>query len=156
MNAITIRRLVPGDADVLRVLAADAEDFDLARDSGPDLPLSTGAADRFLSREGVRYWIGEVDGEVVGELLCHELPLSRGEGGEVLLYSIGVRAKWRRRGVGSALIGEMDAWMRELGLSFVWVLADNPDAVQFYRSCGFSRDPEGEGAVMMSRDRLPG
>jgi ribosomal protein S18 acetylase RimI-like enzyme len=154
MDVATVRRLVPGDEDVLRMLAVDAEDFDLAHPSGPDASLPSIQAEHYLRNDGLRHWVAEVGGAVVGELLCHALPLPRGEGGEVLLYSIGVRTRWRRRGVGSALIREMDAWMKELGFAYVWVLADNAKAVEFYRSCGFTVDPEGEGALMLSREGL--
>jgi GNAT superfamily N-acetyltransferase len=97
-----------------------------------------------------------VGGDVVGELLCHAIALPSGVGGEVLLYAIGVRSRWRRHGIGSLLMRQLDAWMDELGSTYVWVLADNPEAVQFYTACGFQPDPEGVGVVMMSRDRSMG
>jgi GNAT superfamily N-acetyltransferase len=69
-----------------------------------------------------------------------------------LLYSIGVRASHRRRGVGRALVEEMLRWMRAEGVREVWVLADNPGAEEFYAACGFMRGGEHEQGVLMLRD----
>lgn len=59
------------------------------------------------------------------------------QGQELLLCEIGVRGGWRRRGVGSALLHQMEGWMRVNDVSDVWVLADNLGAVEFYRAGGF-------------------
>jgi GNAT superfamily N-acetyltransferase len=56
---------------------------------------------------------------------------------ELLLYEIGVRSAWRRRGVGRGLISAMTDWMRAEGIVTAWVLADNPGAERFYEGCGF-------------------
>jgi GNAT superfamily N-acetyltransferase len=55
---------------------------------------------------------------------------------------MGTHAEWRRRGIGRALIAEMEAWMRGNGVAEVWVPASTY-AVGFYRKCGFATD-EGE------------
>ena len=69
----------------------------------------------------------------------------------MLLSSIGVRATHRRRGVGTALVGEMLAWARAGGIEEVWVLADNPGAEAFYTACGFAHTEEGDRAVYLQR-----
>jgi N-acetylglutamate synthase-like GNAT family acetyltransferase len=98
----------------------------------------------------VLHWVAERDGDVVGELLCHVLPLPFGAGRELLLYSIGVREGERRRGVGAALVAAMTAWMREAGVPEAWVLADNPGAEAFYAACGFVRGgPHDQGVLML-------
>jgi hypothetical protein len=40
-----------------------------------------------------------------------------------------------------SLIATLRAWMREAGLSYVWVLADNAEARAFYEACGFRLNP---------------
>ena len=83
------------------------------------------------------HWVAE-DGDIVlGHLQCIIVPLRNGPGHELLLYEIGVRSAWRLRGVGSTLLGEMERWMCANGVADVWVLADNPGAVEFYAACGF-------------------
>ena len=46
-------------------------------------------------------------------------------------------------------MAHMERWMREHGVNEVWVLADNPGAVEFYRACGLG--VEDEQPVYMTR-----
>ncbi|MGH3011195.1 MAG: GNAT family N-acetyltransferase [Gaiellaceae bacterium] len=145
----TIRRLGPGDEPVLALLAEQAAEFDLAGRSSPDRPHSATDAAAYLADPGVLHWVAEEDGIVIGELLGHPLLLPFGEERELLLYSIGVRAGHRRRGVGRALVDEMIRWMKDAGVPEAWVLADNPGAEAFYATCGFAPGGEGEQGVLM-------
>jgi GNAT superfamily N-acetyltransferase len=149
---MTIRRLGPGDEPVLALLAREAPEFDIARRTAPEEPLPPGEAAAYLADPAVLHWVAEEDGRIVGELLCHLLRLPSRDGLELLLYSIGVRASHRRRGVGRALVEEMLRWMRAEGVREVWVLADNPGAEEFYAACGFRRGEEHEQGVLMLRD----
>jgi N-acetylglutamate synthase-like GNAT family acetyltransferase len=88
----------------------------------------------------VLHWIAEDEGAVAGHLLAYVERCRAGEPKQLLLYEIGVRAARRRRGVGTALVQAMQAWMREEGVAEAWVLADNEGAESFYAACGFSRD----------------
>jgi GNAT superfamily N-acetyltransferase len=146
----TVRRLGPGDEAVLALLAAAAPVFDLPGRSAPDPPLAPADAAAYLAEPSLRHWVAEEDGVVVGELLCHLLPLPFGAGRELLLYSIGVRDVARRRGVGTALVAEMLEWMREAGVPEAWVLADNPGAEAFYAACGFVRGAENDQGVLLT------
>ena len=146
-----IRRLGPGDEADLALLARDAPDFDLAGRTPVEAPLRDDAAAAYLADPGVLHWVAEEDGEIVGELLCHPLRLPSRHGRELLLYSIGVRERHRRRGVGRSLVDEMLRWMRHEGVPEVWVLADNPAAEQFYAACGFRRGEDDEQGVLMLR-----
>jgi GNAT superfamily N-acetyltransferase len=152
VTAFAVRRLGPGDEDVLAVLAVEAPEFDLAGRSAPDPPLAPADAAAYLTDPAVLHWVAERDGLVVGELLCHLLPLPFGAGRELLLYSIGVREGERRGGVGSALVAAMTGWMREAGVPEAWVLADNPGAEAFYAACGFVRGGEHDQGVLMLLD----
>lgn len=145
---ITIRRLGPGDAAVLAAIAADAPLFELDGSGEPDPPLTDAAADAYLAEPAVLHWVAEEDELVLGELLCHLLPMPWAPGSEVLLYAIGVRSGHRRRGIGRALIDELRHWMRDAGVPTVWVLADNPGAEAFYEGCGFRRGGAGEQGVL--------
>jgi GNAT superfamily N-acetyltransferase len=148
---IGIRRLGPGDEKLLASIAGEADDFDLPGASAPEEPLADAEATAYLSDPAVLHWVAEDDGALVGELLCHVLRLPSASGRELLLYSIGVRTAYRRRGVGTALVREMLGWARVEGIEEVWVVADNPGAQAFYAACGFGSGGEGEGAVYMHR-----
>jgi len=152
--AISIRRLGPGDERILELLAEQDADFDLAERGAPLRPLEAAAAARYLANPAVVYWVAvDEDDVVVGVLGCVLVPLRAGDGQELLLYEIGVRSSARRRGVGRALIARMESWMQEHGVAEVWVLADNPEAVEFYRACGFA--PEDPQPVYMTRRLRP-
>lgn len=149
---VSIRRLGPGDEGVLAWLATEAADFDLAGASEPDEPLPPDVAAAYLADPAVLHWVAELEGEVVGELLGHVLRLPHGAGRELLLYSIGVRERHRRAGVGRALVDELTRWARAEGIPEVWVLADNPGAEAFYAACGFVRGGPGDQGVLYLLD----
>jgi putative acetyltransferase len=149
---IAIRRLGPGDEKVLAGIAAEADDFDLPGRSEPEPPLAPADAAAYLTDAHVLHWVGEQDGLVVGELLCHVLLLPSGAGRELLLYAVGVRNAHRRRGIGRALIHHMLRWCDAAGIPVVWVLADNLDAEAFYVACGFRRGAANEQGVLLLRE----
>ena len=150
---MVIRRLGPGDARVLALLARDDPDFDLDGGRGARTPLTAGAADAYLADPHVLHWTAWVGGEVVGSLFCHVLPMRKEPARELLLYEIGVRSAWRRHGVGRQLVSGMVAWMRANGVATAWVLADNPEAERFYAACGFG---PGAGPAAYLELHLPG
>ena len=149
--SIDIRRLGPGDEDVLALIAREADDFDLVGASQPESPLRAPEAGAYLEDPAVLHWVAEEGGSVVGELLCHVLRLPSGSGRELLLYSIGVRAAHRRRGVGSSLVREMLGWAKAQGIEEIWVLADNPGAEAFYAAHSFAHTEEGDRALYLQR-----
>jgi GNAT superfamily N-acetyltransferase len=136
---VDIRRLGPGDEALVERLVVEDADFDLDGRGGTDVPADLVA---YLADPAVLHWVAEADGEPVGHLHCTIVRLSYAPGRELLLYEIGVRADWRRRGVGRALIDAMTAWMAAEGIPEVWVLADNPGARDFYAAVGFTVDPD--------------
>ena len=108
-----IRRLGPGDEALLRRLAEEDADFDIAGRGAALQPLPPAAAQRYLADPTVLHWVAELDGEVAGHLLCYVERRRSGEELQLLLYEIGVRDGQRRRGIGRALLAEMRAWMHE-------------------------------------------
>lgn len=135
-----VRRLLPADAALLCDLMRDAAAFEL--DDDPDDTPATAhtvaTAHAYLAHPAVLHWVAVSDeGLPLGMLYGAWLPTPHHAAGELLLHGIGVRPDWRRRGVGRALLAAMDDWMQAHGVAVVWLLADNPAAVQFYRACGF-------------------
>jgi len=148
-TSVSIRQLRPGDEGVLEMLATSDPDFDLEGRGSTLLPLEPDAARSFLSNPAVQFWTALDGDDVVGFLYCIVLPLRSGEARELLLYEIGVRKSARRRGAGRALLDCMERWMMQNDVGEVWVCADNPAAVQFYRGFGF--DAPGDQPVYMTR-----
>ena len=146
---LAIRRLDPGDEAILELLARDEPDFDVDRRATPVAPLAAAAARSYLENPAVLHWVALDGAAIVGDLVCLLLPLRAGEGQELLLYEIGVRSAQRRRGIGRALLDQMEDWMQANGVGLVWVVADNQAAVEFYRARGFAaEEPE---AVYLAR-----
>jgi predicted N-acetyltransferase YhbS len=135
-----IRLLGPGDEAVLSALARDEAAFDVAGRGRSRPALGNAAATAYLADPDVLHWVAEEGGAVVGHLLCYVQRRRVGDSTQLMLYEMGVRDDRRRRGVGTALVGEMERWMRAAGVAGVWVLADNEGAEAFYEACGFSRD----------------
>lgn len=141
--AITIDRLGVGDEAIIQQLALDDALFGLEPETDEPLTaLDDQAARQFLANPAVLYWVAREAELITGFLYCVVVPLRSGEGSEVLLYEIGVHHQWRRKGIGQALLQTMAAWMIEQKLSAVWVLADNPEASNFYQACGFEVEHE--------------
>lgn len=145
-----IKRLGTGDETILTELALDVIDFDLDHEDKPKRPLDAATAQRYLANPAVLHWVAYTPNVVIGSLYCTVLPVPANDGQELVLYEIGVRNAWRRHGVGRALLNEMDRWMRDNGVKYVWVLADNEIAVSFYQSGGF--EIEDEQPVYMARE----
>ncbi|MEX2646507.1 MAG: GNAT family N-acetyltransferase [Gaiellaceae bacterium] len=135
--AVHIRLLGPGDEAVLALLAAEDPDFDVPGGSVPREPTPEPAA--YLADPGVLHWVAEEDGRVVGFLLAYVQRRRAGDATQLMLYEIGVREAFRRRGVGRLLVGAMREWMEAHGVRTAWVLA-TPEAEAFYVACGFTPD----------------
>jgi GNAT superfamily N-acetyltransferase len=148
--SLQIKRLGPGDEATLELLAREDADFDLDGRGTPLAPLKPGMARAYLASPSVLHWVALEDSVVTGFLYCTHLLLRADAGQELLLYEIGVRSAWRRKGVGRALLTHMESWMKTNEVSLVWVCADNEVAVDFYRGCGFgSEEPQ---PVYMTRE----
>jgi GNAT superfamily N-acetyltransferase len=148
--SLQIKRLGPGDEATLELLAREDADFDLDGRGTSLTPLKPGMARVYLASPSVLHWVALEGGVVTGFLYCSHLLLRSDAGQELLLYEIGVRSAWRRKGVGRALLNHMEGWMKTNDVSVVWVCADNEVAVDFYRGCGFaSEEPQ---PVYMTRE----
>lgn len=146
---VNIRRLGPGDEPILDLLAREDADFDVDGRGDALTSLAPEAAAAYLADPAVLHLIAVVDEVVAGYVTGHVLRLRAGEATEFLLYEIGVRAAYRRHGVGRALVEAMCGWVRKQGMRYSWVLADNPAAVAFYRACRYDAPPD--MAVFMGR-----
>jgi GNAT superfamily N-acetyltransferase len=122
---VNIRRLRPGDEDVVRELAERE-------------PPRT----RLLADERTIFLVA-FDGETpIGFVLVYELPRRHGDASILFVYEIDVREDRRRTGVGTALMGELAdlARTRQIPESFVITDESNEVAMAFYASLGGVRE----------------
>lgn len=102
-----------------------------------DGPVRREAARRFLEEPGSHlcfaYEHGEPAGFVSGVELTHP-----DKGTELFLYELGVDERWRRRGIGAALVRALADLGRARGCRGMWVLTDraNDAALATYRRAG--------------------
>jgi ribosomal protein S18 acetylase RimI-like enzyme len=122
---IDVRRLRPGDESVVLALAVQ------------DPPDAT----RLLSDERT-FYVAALDGErPIGLAFAHELLRRHGDPTMLFVYDIGVDEAYRRRGVATRLVRELEAIARERGIrtGFVLTNASNDAAMALYRSLGGER-----------------
>lgn len=139
MATIEIRRLSRDDVATARqlfVLMAEVFEQDA-------LPLGDVYAARLLGRAEFWALAAFIDGEPVGGLTAHTLPMTRAEVSEIFIYDIAVRADRQRQGVGRRLVEALREMAAAQGLHVVFVAADDDDAhaLEFYRALGGAASP---------------
>lgn len=107
------------------------------------VPHTLASAQEFLSAETTYQLAAFADDEAVGQLVAYELIRRHGDGRMMLIYEIGVRADYRRKGVGRGLFDVLRTLCRERGIARAFLMTNesNPGAMAFYRSLGAKRDP---------------
>jgi ribosomal protein S18 acetylase RimI-like enzyme len=115
-----VRRLGPGDQEIVERLATRE----------PRTAL--------LDDPHVIFLVAFDGGAPVGFVLAYELLRRHGHAITLCIYEIEVDDAWRRRGVATRLLGELEIIARERGIaeSFVLTDADNPAAMRLYESVG--------------------
>jgi aminoglycoside 3-N-acetyltransferase I len=134
MSEVRARRLIAGDrAPARRLFALLAAVFE--EDSEP---LSDSYLDHLLGRADFWAIAAYVDGDLVGGLTAHALPLTRAETFELFIYDIAVRSDHQRRGIGRHLVAALRDAAADVGIRDTFVPADNADqhALDFYRALG--------------------
>lgn len=78
------------------------------------------------------------DDQIVGGLIAYELIKFEREQSEIYLYDIGVSARYRRQGIASALLDNLQQIAEQRGASVVYVQADGDDdaAIALYSGRG--------------------
>jgi aminoglycoside 3-N-acetyltransferase I len=134
MPEIRIERLKVDDVEFARTLfALMAGVFQMEAERLSDSYL-TG----MLARDDFWALAASVDGQTVGGLTAHTLPLTHAEMSEVLIYDIAVMPAYRRKGIGRQLVAALRAKAVVAGINVVFVPADNEDthALDFYTALG--------------------
>ena len=131
---VHVKRLGVDDVAVAtRMFALMTEIFDT-----PGEALSETYVSELLRRPEFWAVVALVADEVVGGLTAHELPMTRNESGELLIYDLAVSPDRQREGIGRRLVNMLSMLAAERGIDVTFVLADNEDehAVAFYRALG--------------------
>jgi ribosomal protein S18 acetylase RimI-like enzyme len=114
---LEIRRLGPGNEDVVRALATRTPRFDLLRDERT-------------------VFLAAFDGaEPIGFAFGYVLPRRHGPPTILFVYEIGVDERYRERGIGKKLMQRLAA-EADTGEGFVLTEPDNEAANALYRSVG--------------------
>ena len=130
---MTIRRLQPGDEQRLQ---------ELCRRFKQRMPSAEEAA-RLLQRDDVHVWLAQVGGEPAGFAYAYVLLRVDGDR-SVFLYELGVDERFRRRGLGRALVDEARKLAEREGVLKMWVDTsyDNEAARATYEAAGGTADDE--------------
>ena len=119
-----IRRLRPGDEPTLQNVCSRYKSR---------VPSDEEAA-RALALDDVHIWIAEVDSELAGFAYAHELQRIDGDT-MVFLYELEVDERFRRRGLGRALVEQAKA-LAAGRRAFVLTGLDNESGQRTYASVG--------------------
>jgi aminoglycoside 3-N-acetyltransferase I len=140
--SFTVRRLSVGDADLLRsmlgVFAAAFEDAVHYTSNQPNDDYLR----KLLSRDNVVALCAITGSEVVGGLVAYELMKFEQARSEIYIYDLAVAEAFRRQGVATALIEELQQIAAERGAFVIYVQADYGDepAVALYTKLGQRED----------------
>jgi ribosomal protein S18 acetylase RimI-like enzyme len=137
-----IRVLGPDDVGLMReLLDCFGEAFEDATTYGAAQPDDAYLA-RLLAGEGFYAIVAVSEGRVIGGLAGYELAKFEQARSEFYIYDLGVRERYRRQGVATALIEETKRLARSRGAWVVFVQADSddPPAIALYSGLGTRED----------------
>lgn len=140
---VDVRVLGAGDVAVLRAMltmfgtAFDDVPTYTARQPGDDYLRSLLASETFVAIAAFAE-----DRAVVGGLAGYVLPKFEQARSEFYIYDLAVAGPYRRRGIASALIGELQRLAAQRGICVIFVQADHGDdaAVALYTKLGIRED----------------
>jgi len=133
-EAVSVERI--GVADVPRARAAFAMMDEVFE--AESVALSDDYLVGLLSSETFWALVAFEGTDPVGCLTAHELPMTRHEQTELFVYDLAVRVDRQRRGIGRRLVDALVARAAAVGISVVFVPADEEDthALSFYERVG--------------------
>jgi aminoglycoside 3-N-acetyltransferase I len=142
MNGYQLRRLGPGEVAAMEKLTAIfGEAFDDA-DSYAAAPPDHAYLERLLTRDHFIALVAFGGDDVVGGLVAYVLDKFEQQRSEIYIYDLAVAEGHRRRGVASALIGDLQRIGTSCGAYVIFVQADHGDdpAIALYTGLGIRED----------------
>lgn len=93
--------------------------------------------ERKMASDDGLFFVAEIDETVVGTVMAGY------DGHRGWIYSLAVETRFRRQGIGSALLQQAEEELRRRGCPKInlQVIAGNDEAVEFYRRLGFVQEP---------------
>jgi len=139
---ITIRRLGRGDADTLRAMNDMFATAFGDPASSTAAPPSSAYLQKLLGGDSFIAIAAQEGSAVVGGLAAYELRKFEQERSEIYIYDLAVSENYRRRGIATALIGELKRLGRERRAYVIFVQADyvDPPAIALYTKLGTRED----------------
>ena len=130
MNEVLIQPMREEDYDDVRALWLTIRGFGIRAldDSREDVV-------RFIRRNPTTSVVAEADGRIVGSILCGS------DGRQGALYHVCVARAYRRRGIGTRMVGHCMERLREMGINKVSLIAfvDNSAGNAFWRQIGWKK-----------------
>lgn len=139
---VTVHTLAAADVvplrDMLALFAAVFDDPGSYLDQQPDDPYLA----RLLARDTFIAVAAFAGTQMVGGLAAYELPKFEQARSEIYIYDLAVDEQYRRRGIATALIAELQRLAAERGAWVIFVQADYGDdpAVALYTKLGSRED----------------
>ncbi len=133
MSAPLIREAVPADAAALAGLMDEL--------GYPVAPEALWSRIERMSSPLHCTLVAEIDGRMAGFIGCSALAIYESDVPTCWIMALSVAARFRRHGIGRALLGAVERWCVERGLPDIRLHSGNArgDAHLFYEACGFDR-----------------
>jgi ribosomal protein S18 acetylase RimI-like enzyme len=124
-----IRECRPDEADAVLALWRQAGAAPSVTDSVEDIR-------RVMSRGSAHFLVAEEDGVLIGTLI------GGFDGWRANHYRLAVHPDYRRRGLGKALVAEMEEWFIQQGAKRIaaLVIREHPLATDFWQAIGYAED----------------
>lgn len=142
LSAVMMSKSSPPAKMILREFRYPADYpqvFELWRNAGPGIHLrrSDEQAEiaKKLQRDPDLFLVAEIDGSIIGSVL------GGFDGRRGMVYHLAVVDAFRKKGIGSTLMEELENRMKEKGCirAYLLVTHDNLDAVRFYENFGWEQ-----------------
>jgi aminoglycoside 3-N-acetyltransferase I len=142
MSPHRVRRLGPDDLSAFRAMNALFADAFEDHESYAAQPAPDSWVERLLHKDDLFLLVAEAEGAIVGALAAYVLDKFEQARREIYIYDLAVALPWRRQGLATALIAEVQALAREVGAWVVFVQADPDDepALSLYAGLGSRED----------------
>ena len=105
---------------------------------------------RFIRRNPTTSVVARADGKIVGSILCGS------DGRQGALYHVCVARAYRRRGIGTRMVGYCMEKLREMGINKVALIAfaNNDAGNAFWRQIGWKRSDVNYYEFLLNEDNI--
>ena len=138
----SVRQLSSSDVQNLRSLNHLFAEVFADRESYANLPPKDEYLRKILGNNTLLVLAAFANNEIIGGLVAYELVKFEQERSEIYIYDLAVAESHRRRGVATALIGQLRDIARQRGAWVIYVQADYGDdpAIALYEKLGIRED----------------